>query len=158
MPTEISGSTGVDKIQSDAIETGDLPTGSVLKVERSSTAGDTSTTSTSYTKILTHNYTPVSSNSKIYVQVFFEAYNANTNTTAGMLAEVRRAGTNIGIADKAYVYTSTTADRIQVGTVGTGEYTNTSTTAADYELWFKSYDGGNVATYDPYMIITEVAG
>jgi len=135
-----------------------MPTGSVLKVERSSTAGDTSTTSTSYTKILTHSYTPVSSNSKIYVQVFFEAYNANENTTAGMLAEVRRAGTNIGIADKAYVYTSTTTARLQVSTVATGEYTNTATTAADYELWFKSYDGGNVATYDPYLIITEVAG
>ena len=141
-----------------ALGSAQMPTGAVLKVERSSTAGNASTTSTSYTKILTHSYTPVSSNSKIYVQVFFEAYNANTNTTAGMLAEVRRAGTNIGVADKAYAYTSTTADRFQVGTVGTGEYTNTSTTAADYELWFKSYYGGNVATYDPYMIITEVAG
>ena len=147
LQNQLSGMTGAS-----------MPSGSVLKVERSSTAGNASTTSTSYTKILTHSYTPVSSNSKIYVQVFFEAYNANTNTTAGMYAEVRRAGTNIGIADKAYVYTSTTADHFQVAVGVTGEYTNSSTTAADYELWMKSYDGGSVKAYSPYMIITEVAG
>ena len=33
MPTEISGATGVNKIQTNAIEVGDLPAGSVLQVQ-----------------------------------------------------------------------------------------------------------------------------
>mgnify|MGYP003632756079 FL=1 len=134
-----------------------MPSGSVIKVERSATAADGTTTSQSDQEILTHNYTPVSSSSKIYVQVFFTAYNNNTNTTAGMRTSVKRAGVNIGIADKIAVYTSTTADRFQAAVVVTGEYTNSSTTAADFELWIKSFDGGAVVAYDPYMIITEVA-
>ena len=171
MPTEISGSTGVNKIQDNTIVNADInssaaiagsklvmPTGSVLKVERSSTASDATSTSTSYAEVLTHNYTPVSSSSKIYVQVFFSAYNNNTNTTAGLQCSVKRAGTVIGLDDKTVVYTSTTADHFQVAVVVTGEYTNSSTTAADYERWVKSYDGGSVKAYSPYMIITEVAG
>ena len=141
-----------------ALPVASMPVGSVLKVERSSTAADAASTSTSYAEVLTHNYTPVSSSSKIYVQVFFTAYNNNTNTTAGMRTSVKRAGTVIGIDDKMAVYTSTTADHFQAAVVVTGEYTNSSTTAADYELWIKSYDGGAVRAYEPYMIITEVAG
>ena len=140
------------------LTTAQMPTGTVLKVERSATAGTSSTTSTSLTEILTHNYTPVSSNSKIYVQVFMVAYNANTNTTAGLLASVKRAGVLIGIDEVNCVYTSTTADRFSASVVITGEYTNSATDAADYELWIKSYDGASVSAYSPYMIITEVAG
>ena len=49
MPTEISGSTGVNKIQSSAIEYGDLPTGSVLQVIHDVDPTAISLTSTSFT-------------------------------------------------------------------------------------------------------------
>jgi hypothetical protein len=41
MPTEISGATGVNKVQTGAIETGDLPTGSVLQVVQTVYSGIT---------------------------------------------------------------------------------------------------------------------
>ena len=69
MPTEISGSTGVDKIQSDAIEKGDLPTGSVLQVVQfSGTASRTVISSTgSWTSHFSLAITPSSTSSKILI-------------------------------------------------------------------------------------------
>ena len=71
MPTEISGSTGVDKIQSDAIETGDLPAGSVLQVVSATTQDYFTTTSTSWVTVtgLSVNITPSSTSSKILVML-----------------------------------------------------------------------------------------
>ena len=51
MPTEISGSTGVNKIQSSAIEYGDLPTGSVIQAKKVKYKASANTTSTSYVEI-----------------------------------------------------------------------------------------------------------
>ena len=68
MPTEISGSTGVNKIQSSAIEYGDLPTGSVLQVVESVLSSQSSTTSTSFVDAgLSASITPTSTSSKILV-------------------------------------------------------------------------------------------
>ena len=151
-------SVTADALEVSAIAVGDLPAGCVLKVQRSATGAETASTSTSYAEVLTFNYTPVSTNSIIYAQVFVVTYNNNTNTTAGLITEVRRAGVNIGIADRTAVYTSSSADHFQAATTFTGEYTNSATDAADFEFWMKSYDGGAVKVYLPYMIITEVAG
>ena len=71
MPTEISGSTGVNKIQSSAIEYGDLPTGSVLQVTQgvfTSTFAYTGGATWTDTGI-TANITPSSTSSKILVMV-----------------------------------------------------------------------------------------
>ena len=69
MPTEISGSTGVNKIQSSAIEYGDLPTGSVIQAKKTKYKASTSTTSTSYVEIQGSDFrptiTPKQSNSTI---------------------------------------------------------------------------------------------
>lgn len=48
MPTEISGATGVNKVQTGAIETGDMPTGSVLQVVQATSTTAVTTTSASY--------------------------------------------------------------------------------------------------------------
>jgi len=70
MPTEISGSTGVDKIQSDAIEHADLPSGSVLQVVHSNTNSNFAVGGPSYTDTgLSATITPKFATSKIYIQV-----------------------------------------------------------------------------------------
>jgi len=71
MPTEISGATGVNKVQSSAIETGDLPTGSVLQVRQTTGTTTISTTSFTSTNTWTDHYslsiTPSSTSSKILI-------------------------------------------------------------------------------------------
>ena len=71
MPTEISGATGVNKVQSSAIETGDLPTGSVLQVVQGSATTQTSSSSASYIEYtaLSTSITPSLSTSKILILV-----------------------------------------------------------------------------------------
>ena len=70
MPTEISGSTGVNKIQSSAIEYGDLPTGSVLQVIHDVDPTAISLTSTSFTDTgLSAQITPKSTSSKILISI-----------------------------------------------------------------------------------------
>ena len=85
MPTEISGSTGVDKIQSDAIEKSDLPTGSVLQVVTGTPLASNASTTTSGSWVNTGvsvAITPSSTNSKILVlqTLFAEATNSNNYT------------------------------------------------------------------------------
>ena len=97
MPTEISGSTGVDKIQSDAIEYGDLPTGSVLQVVSATDSVAFGTTSTSFVDTgLTATITPKFSNSKIYVTV--QSSFSNAEGWVGFVKLVR-GSTDISIGD-----------------------------------------------------------
>ena len=71
MPTEISGATGVNKVQTGAIETGDMPTGSVLQVRQTTGTTTISTTSFTSTNTWTDHYslsiTPSSTSSKILI-------------------------------------------------------------------------------------------
>ena len=70
MPTEISGATGVNKVQTGAIETGDMPTGSVLQVVEGQLTSNFSTSSTSMVDMgLSVSITPTSTSSKIQVFV-----------------------------------------------------------------------------------------
>ena len=72
MPTEISGATGVNKIQTGAIETGDMPTGSVLQAVESTSLDTTYITSTSFQDIdLNITITPSSTSSKVLVMADF---------------------------------------------------------------------------------------
>ena len=97
MPTEISGSTGVDKIQSDAIEKSDLPTGSVLQVVQGIlTEPYASTTASTWLDVVTVNITPSSTSSKIYVSFNLNAMVITDNQRAG--ARIARDSTGIGVA------------------------------------------------------------
>ena len=71
MPTEISGATGVSKVQSSAIETGDLPTGSVVQVVASELNTSFSTNSTDLVDVtgMTVTITPQFSSSKILLSL-----------------------------------------------------------------------------------------
>ena len=83
MPTEISGSTGVNKIQDNTIVNADInssaaiagsklvmPTGSVLQVVQATSTTQNTTTSTSFVAAsLNASITPIATNSKILVTV-----------------------------------------------------------------------------------------
>ena len=115
MPTEISGSTGVNKIQDGTVVNADvasnaaiagskliMPTGSVLQVV-SSTKTDTASFSgvdTWHQSGLSVTITPSSSTSKVLITGFVSV--GNTVATAGMSVQLRRGtGTSIGEGDAA---------------------------------------------------------
>ncbi len=94
MPTEISGSTGVNKIQDNTIVNADInssaaiagsklvmPTGSVLQVVSAASASEETTTSSSYQEsgVLTVNITPASTSNKFWIVASFEGYNGTAS-------------------------------------------------------------------------------
>jgi len=95
MATLISGATGVNKIQTGAIETGDMPTGSVLQVV--SVANGTTESSTTGSWVahsgLTATITPSSTSNKILVSIAFSYRTANG--TNNFNATVYRGSTNL---------------------------------------------------------------
>jgi len=96
MPTEISGATGVNKIQTDAIEHLDLPSGCVLQVLQAMVTGHSSTTSVSFVDVsgLSISITPKSTSSKILVTA-----DLNMGTGSGFRAHGRilRDSTALGV-------------------------------------------------------------
>ena len=68
MATLISGSTGVNKVQTGAIETGDMPTGSVLQVVSTEDTSNVQITGATYQDLgINLSITPTSSSSKILI-------------------------------------------------------------------------------------------
>ena len=106
MPTEISGATGVNKVQSSAIETGDLPTGSVLQVLQAYKTDNWSTTSSSDTDItgLSIAITPSSTSSKILITSNISGFSHN-GLGGGFC--IQRGSTKIGLAGSSANRTST---------------------------------------------------
>ena len=104
MPTEISGSTGVDKIQSDAIEYGDLPTGSVVQVVQFRESTSYSTTSNSYVQgPQTGTFTMKDSSNKVLVR-------------ATALMEAQTGGSYNGVRMAIYRGSIASGTRIDNGT------------------------------------------
>ena len=106
MPTEISGSTGVNKIQSSAIEYGDLPTGSVLQVVHSGTTTAANISSSSFSTIgLSASITPKSTSSKILIttnlSVTMGSWQGNDH---GMGVQITRGGSQIYANVNEYIF------------------------------------------------------
>ena len=82
MPTEISGATGVNKVQTGAIETGDLPAGSILQVQNFENTNDQALTTSSETTLTGWDFTitKVANNSKILCFFKFYAYYGSSPT------------------------------------------------------------------------------
>jgi len=95
MATLISGATGVNKIQTGAIETGDMPTGSVLQVVSVANGSQQSSSSGSWVAHsgLTAAITPSSTSNKILVSIAFSYRTANG--TNNFNATVYRGSTNL---------------------------------------------------------------
>jgi len=112
MPTEISGSTGVNKVQDNTIVNADInssaaiaasklvmPTGSVLQVKQSTFADDAATNSDNWQDIpLSVAITPSSTSSKILVQANIWI-GVNNNGQYGTFVQVLRGSTQINMGN-----------------------------------------------------------
>ena len=136
MPTEISGSTGVNKIQSSAIEYGDLPTGSVLQVVQGSTTTETTNSSNTYADTtLTATITPSSTSSTILVMVVHTACNKINNTMIGF--KLLRGSTEVFNCSTSELYTGTTLN-LRGSVPITYKDSPATTSATTYKTTFNS--------------------
>ena len=118
MPTEISGSTGVNKIQDNTIVNADInssaaiagsklvmPTGSVLQVVYGYTNSATGVATTSYTDIgLSASITPSNSSSKILVTWHITALLTETSSDRGYAIKTLRDSTNVYAPSTQYAH------------------------------------------------------
>ncbi len=165
MPTEISGATGVNKVQTGAIETGDMPTGSVLQVVTSADTTRDTTTSTSYVaSTISASITPSSTSSKIFIIVSTQG---NTNNTSGhrLRWTIYRDSTDIAL-NSTYgfgdMFTDSTQLRAMLTTAVLDSPSTTSSTT--YTLYYRSNNSASTMeiTGSPGMTRTitlmEIAG
>ena len=141
MPTEISGATGVNKVQSSAIETGDLPTGSVLQVVYGTTSARAATTSTSFVASnLSATITPSSTSSNILIIFTGSGNNNNTNST-GLVYTLYRGSINMGHSTAGMGFLKGAGVRVEAGMGFTLLDDPTTTSATTYTLYFRSDSG-----------------
>ena len=160
MPTEISGSTGVDKIQSDAIEYGDLPTGSVLQVLINEDSSELTLATATYTDTgLSVSITPKSATSKILCM--WNMHYQNTGNPTGLGCQLVRASTNVWTSGTNYDMQSRTAgNRIR----GSWMYLDSpnTTSATTYKIQVSSQNGSTIYLNDDsnktQLLLMEIAG
>jgi len=96
MPTVITGTDGINQVQAGAVESGDLPAGSVIQVVQNSTKTETKTSSTNYVDTtLTGQITPFFSSSKILVQISPQFYAETTTKDFELSANITRNSISI---------------------------------------------------------------
>jgi len=103
MPLTLDGTNGVLAVQAGAVESGDLPAGSVIQVVEGTSTNLDGTTSLSFVPTsLTASITPTSSTSQIVVSCSFLATTTVNNESAEFT--VFRDGVNIstGVSDLAF--------------------------------------------------------
>ena len=169
MPTEISGSTGVNKIQDNTIVNADInssaaiagsklvmPTGSVLQVVQGSYVASNQLSTTATTQTATGysvSITPTTSGNKILAMCLGKTYHGDSNAWGA-----------VQIKD---VTNSTFSDNhTQLGRDAAIEehwtiyhlFTSTSTSQHTYELYQGSCDIGTKTYRGLLMILMEVAG
>jgi len=185
MTTTITGADGVSKVQTGAIEHGDLPSGAVLQVISYYTAAQTAQTLSTSDQVINSMskvVTPLGANSKFLVQV---RWGGETNEAHNTCFNIQMNGTRVnsgggrgyylGMSSLSYYSEndSSTPETVNFSTlvstssvIGTditfrlvGD-TNTSSTT-----WSNRCFGGNPASVSPAyegstseLIITEIAG
>jgi|TARA_R110000744_G_scaffold4509_3_gene16249 hypothetical protein len=145
MATNISGATGVSKVQTGAIETGDLPAGSVLQVVSAST--DTTVVMSSNTLVdtgLTATITPKFSTSKILVLIHQNGVHKYINYAANdVRIKLFRGSTEISMLANSVGFTNT-AMNLYSATTSTSYLDSPSTTSATtYKTQFANPDAGS---------------
>ncbi len=170
MPTEISGATGVNKVQSSAIERGDLPTGSVLQVVQTVFEGSLTTTSNTLAATgLACTITPSATSSKILVTVTGGGQGTDGNDV-GNLNSIYRS---IGGGTAATIAESGTDMQVNYAAMG-GTWMVTphsmqkldspnTTSAVQYLHYFATRDAGNTSQSnflggEVNMTLMEIAG
>jgi len=174
MPTEISGSTGVNKIQDNTIVNADInssaaiagsklvmPSGSLLQVVTSEFSTDTVTTNTSLTATgHTVSITPSSTSSKIYVMLTGSGGGVPAN--GYWIGALYRGSTNIS--------TGMGYTQYNVSTVGNTTYSYnvmdspSTTSAITYQMYWRANHSSVSAYYrwsdkgNPLLTAIEIAG
>ena len=174
MPTEISGATGVNKVQTGAIEYGDLPTGSVLQmVSTQDTASATGSGTmndgsipqiTHGTEFMTLAITPKSATSKLLIQLvgFLDAANEYHGVTALFVGTTANALAAESWTNKTVGYAQSTALTHVMTSGVTTELTfriRAGTTSSSTTTW-SGRSGGNLLGACPKSSLTimEIAG
>ena len=162
MGTTISGATGIDKVQSSAIEYGDLPTGSVLQVVTGSTTTVQSISTTSWTDTnLSLSITPSATTSKIHIQYIFPSVYL-TAANCGCSMRILRDTTSLFTPSHGYaIYNSAGVGYWQYGDI---ELDSPSTTSSvTYKIQVRNYNTNTVTLspasyYKNRIILMEIAG
>ena len=162
MPTLISGSTGVNKIQTGAIETGDMPTGAVLQVVSGSHGTEQSISTTSWTDTnLSLSITPSATTSKIHIQYNFPSVYLTAAST-GCSMRILRDTTSLFTPGHGYaIYNSAGIGYWQYGDI---ELDSPSTTSSvTYKIQVRNYNTNTVqlspgSHYKNRIILMEIAG
>jgi len=162
MPTVITGTDGINQVQTGAVESGDLPAGSVIQVVQGTTTTQINTTSTSYINTsLSASITPISTSSKVLVLVNHSDIRRND---AGMGLRLLRNGSEIVEFGTNLGFSADPAPDRHVGTPSTAFLDSpSSTSSVTYSTQFRvSLGTGSVivqADDDPsFITLMEIAG
>ena len=178
MPTEISGSTGVNKIQDNTIVNADINssaaiagskisggTGKVLQVlSNTISAGATTTSSTMAALGLSQAITPSSTSSKIYVTV--TGGNTRTQDDVGNIFTIYRDSTDLktGTDGMVIVYSSGSGVTNFAFSWAMQKLDSPNTTSATtYSVYWRTRDNGNTTQNhwlggETTMTLMEIAG
>ena len=112
MAVTISGDTGISAVQAGAVESGDLPSGSLIQVVQNTYNTTTSITSTSYTDSgLSASITPTSASNKILVTIqLCGRYYTQTNAGRDFFTNIVRDSTQIHFVVSSNVQSGTGTD------------------------------------------------
>jgi hypothetical protein len=144
MATLISGATGVNKVQTGAIETGDLPTGSVLQVVTAESQTATTTTGTGWVaSAITASITPSATSSKVLVLANIYV-GTSTTTTSNSYTIFQDGSTNLGNGTYGFGSFYGAAAEAQ-GSINVVSSPST-TSAVAYKVYFNRRDGAGTAT------------
>jgi len=165
MPTEISGATGVNKVQTGAIETADMPAGGVLQVVVGELNSTATTSSTSFVDSgLTATITPRSTASKILVTFNAGGINKGTDNNQCINFKLIRGSTDVhGGANVFFTSTGFSISGIDAGFTHLDSPSTASAVA--YKITYKARIAtavamatGGEASQGARLILMEIAG
>jgi hypothetical protein len=160
MTTTITGSGGVSKVQTGAIEHGDLPSGSVLQVVNAVYTTFTTTSSGSFVDTgLTATITPKSTSSKIFVII--SAGMGNTSAAANNNVQITRDSTSVATFSRV---SFSAGGHMMAQNSSTDLDSPSTTSAVTYKLQFKTdtgtfrFCGSSSGTPSARITLMEIAG
>jgi len=159
MPTVITGTDGINQVQAGAVESGDLPAGSVIQVVDSSLASEASTSSSSLVATgLSATITPQSESNDILVLVSGVVDTA-TSGRQPLLQLFRN-----GLPTTGENFSEPFANNSRILETASLNFVDSPNTTFStiYEVYFSSSDGGTVtfcdSTSTAHMTLMEIAG
>ena len=169
MPTEISGATGVNKVQTVAIEHLDLPSGSVLQVVRGTTSTNVAVTSNTPVSIgLSATITPKATSSKILIMFGVAGLVTDSTADRGFALAVFRGSTSLQQAGSdyadGYLYMPASTTAQQYMSRSSGDYLDSpnTTSATTYNIYGSTYSSRsvdlNAGNSISHITLMEIAG